>query len=246
MGLSEKKIKEKIYLEEIKRHFSDFPEGEVIAQESPDFVILSDSGKIGIELVEFIRGQNQGGQNLRKIEQDREKILKIAQSKFESRNQVPLYVNTFWTFRKPLNRKEIDLLANSLVEIIEEQMPKEIHGHVMIGYEYLMNTNLYGYCHSIWCYRQTEKSRWVFPEAGFVGLSTEEIDNLIERKTKKLPGYSKNCDKVWLIIVCEGNHISSIVDPDYVITQKFETKFDKLLLYVRDDNVVYDLQLVRE
>ena len=246
MELSKKKIKESVYLEEIKQIFSDFPKGEVISQESPDFIIKPPSGNIGIEMVEFVRGQNQGGQNLRKIEQDREKILRLAQAKFESRNQVSLYVNTFWTYRHPLSRKEIDFLANSLVEIIEEYMPKEIHGYVNINNDFLYSKPLFNYCDSIYCYRQTGKSYWVYSEVGFVGLSKEDIDNLIEKKAKKLPEYLKDCDKVWLLIVCEGKHISSIVDPTNVITQKFDFPFDKLLLYVRDEKALYDLKSSRE
>ncbi len=246
MEFSKKKPKELVYLEEVRQLFSDFPKGEIVAQESPDFVIISPLGKIGFELVEFVRGQHEGGQNERKIEQDREKILRIAQSKFESHNQVPLYVNTFWTFKNPLTRNEIDFLANALVEIIEMKMPKETRGNVNINHEFLFNTPLRNYCHSIICYRQTRTSRWVYSEVGFVGLSKEDIDNLIEKKAKKLPEYLKDCDKVWLLIVCEGKHISSIVDPTNVITQKFDFPFDKLLFYVRDEKALYDLKSSRE
>lgn len=245
MELSKKKTKELVYLEEVRQLFSDFPKGKIVAQESPDFVIKSPSGNIGIELVEFVRGQKRGGQNERKIEQDREKILRIAQSKFESHNQVPLYVNTLWSFKNPLTRNEIDLLANALVKIIEKKMPMEAHKSVKLDYDFLFSTPLSNYCDSI-CVKQDDISHWVYSEVGFVGLYKEDIDNLIEKKAKKLPEYSKGCNKVWLVIVCEGRHISSIVDPTNVVTQKFDFPFDKLLLYVRDEKALYDLKSIRE
>lgn len=247
MELSKKKTKELVYLEEVRQLFSDFPKGEIVAQESPDFVIKSPSGNIGIELVEFVRGQNRGGQNERKIEQDREKILRLAQAKFESHNQVPLYVITSWTFKNPHTYDEIDLLANALVEIIEKKMPMEAYKWVKLDYDFLFSTPLSNYCDSILFVRLIDGiSHWVALEVGFVGLSKEDIDHLIEKKAKKLPEYSKGCDKVWLVIVCEGKHISSTVNPTNVVTQKFDYPFNKLLLYLHDEKKVYDLPFTRE
>ena len=47
-----KKARERAYLERFREKFADFPEGEVVSFEHPDFLIKTQSRRIGIELTE--------------------------------------------------------------------------------------------------------------------------------------------------------------------------------------------------
>ena len=47
------KARERAYLERFREKFADFPEGEVVSFEHPDFLIKSQPRWIGIELTEY-------------------------------------------------------------------------------------------------------------------------------------------------------------------------------------------------
>jgi len=87
----EKKLKKRASLREFLFRYPDFPEGEVIQDDEsqpghPDFVV----GEMGIELVDFIRGQafgtmgQQGGAIVRAQENIFDTIVRNAQQKFEA------------------------------------------------------------------------------------------------------------------------------------------------------------------
>jgi hypothetical protein len=47
------KAREWEYLQRFRENFADFPEGEVVSSEHPDFLIKTQSRRIGIELTEY-------------------------------------------------------------------------------------------------------------------------------------------------------------------------------------------------
>ena len=48
-----KKAREWAYLQRFRENFADFPEGEVVPSEHPDFMIRAQPRWIGIELTEY-------------------------------------------------------------------------------------------------------------------------------------------------------------------------------------------------
>jgi hypothetical protein len=59
--MDKKKALERLSLEEAAAIYPDFPSGNVIETERPDFLISSDSRVTGIEVVNYVRGQGAGG-----------------------------------------------------------------------------------------------------------------------------------------------------------------------------------------
>jgi hypothetical protein len=54
--MDKKKALERLSLEEAAAIYPDFPSGNVIETERPDFLISSDSRVTGIEVVNYVRG----------------------------------------------------------------------------------------------------------------------------------------------------------------------------------------------
>ena len=55
-----KKARERQLFDEVAQMYPEFPEGEIIEGESPDFQIHQDTRVIGVEIVDYVRGQNKG------------------------------------------------------------------------------------------------------------------------------------------------------------------------------------------
>lgn len=89
--------------------------------------------------------------------------------------------------------------------------------------------------------RVNNKTDFVYSEGSFITVSKSEIDDIITSKAFKISSYRAKCNEVWLCIVCESIDISSLVDLEYVTQEKYESPFDRLLIYDRENRYVYDL-----
>ena len=123
-----KKDRERYFLEKFAANYPEFPAEEIVDSERPDFLIKQDTKVIGIEVVEYIRGQNQkkGGSKERSNEELWKRVAKEAKKKFEAKYNIPLLVYFNWDERHILRNSEISRLADNIVTIIEKQLPVQL------------------------------------------------------------------------------------------------------------------------
>jgi len=241
--LSSKKELENKYLKEIVNIYPDFPIGIVMESESPDFLLNFQSKIIGIELTRYSRKQRGLNVNNREIEKTGNKILKIAQAKFESKHNIFLQVSASWNIQKKLTYREIELFSNTFVDIVENNIPSGIHEHLFIDNHDLWTTPLADCCNFFSITRNMTESLWASNEGGFITVVGQEIQELISLKNKKVAKYKQKCEEIWLIIVCEGKNISSMVDLRDVNNWRFHSPFDKVLLYDRERSTVHSISI---
>src|ERR687889_2769799 len=81
------KARERAYLERFREKFADFPEGEVVSFEHPDFLIKTQSRRIGIELTEYhVQEPDEGwGSPMRAQEGPEDKVLRTASAQYQSK-----------------------------------------------------------------------------------------------------------------------------------------------------------------
>lgn len=234
-----RKIIERKYLDEIQEIYRDFPQGEILDCEPPDFLVKTQSKTVGIELTTYIRKQLNRKINDKEIEKIGNKIVNIAQEIFQSRNNINLQVSPLWKIENKLTHKQIDRLASALVDIVEKNIPVGIHDSLTIRNIDLWNTPLGNFCSFISIVKLRDQSLWISHEAGFTSIRQNEIRELIYKKVERFANYIVKCDEIWLIIICESNHISSMADLQDVNNWKFESPFDAILIYDRDESVVH-------
>lgn len=233
---------ERQYLQEIKEIYNEFPIGVVTDSDPLDFIILSESNTIGLEITRFIRKQSDFEPNQREVAAIQRTILKSAERIYINKNnKINLFVTTSWRFNKRLKKNEIDLLADELANLVLNNIPDKLLTPVHLDYLDLYNYKLKDYCHSLTILRVNKKTDFVYSEGSFITVSKSEIENRIKSKALKIPSYRAKCNEVWLCIVCESIDISSMVDLEYVTQEKFESPFDRLLIYDRENRYVYDL-----
>jgi hypothetical protein len=241
-----KKIRERRFLDEFSNNYPEFPEGEIVDSESPDFLIKQKERIVGVEIVDFIRGQDKGESADRRNEVLWQKIADEARKRFEAKSDIPLMVHFFWNNRYTLRQSEISQLADNAVSLIEKSVPEKLFESIRIGNDELDETLLEKVCHFITvCRVRNEKqSLWSFISSGWTEVQTNEIQHLLDSKNEKVADYLRNCNTVWLIIVADGRYISSNIDITSVaISHTYKTSFEKVFVYDRISKGVFPLRL---
>jgi len=240
-----KKARERQFLDKFLSNYPEFPEGEIIDFESPDFWVKQNTKILGVEIVNFIRGQNQGESVDRRNEILWQKIADEARKKFAVKFDIPLTVHFFWHSRYNLRQSEISQLADSAVSLIGKYIPEKLFGSVRIDYNEINTTLLKKVCRSISVLkvRDVAQSSWSSMITGWTEVQTDEIQYLLDLKKDKVEAYLQNCDMVWLIIVADGEHISSTIDISVVKEQVYKTSFEKVFVYDYRRNGIFQLEL---
>ncbi len=240
----DKKERERAFLAEIKTLNPDLIPGEIVDSESPDFICNQDFGKLGIEIVEYVRGQNAGESALRRIEVIRQRIIDEAKNEFYKTKDIPLWIIFSWYPRKLPRKSEVSELASIAVWAIGNNTPQNLFDNIEITNEYLEDTLLKKFVHKIRVIRvrNEKQALWGSIESGFISVVPNEIQEIISSKNVKVRQYKTNCDEVWLVIVAEGTHISSTVGLEQdTLTNQFDSEFDKVLFYDRQEHKVINL-----
>lgn len=245
-----KKEKEWRHLHCFKQNYPDFPEGTIIHDDDPDFIVQVEKGPIGIEHTELLRqGWTDRGSYLKAQENEWQKALWKAKQLYETRELPPLDVAVFWNEHLRLTSARRKELQTELADIIATHLPRQNESHEIEGTG-LPDSPLPEEVHSIRIARFDflTKNHWNFPQADWVPeLSNEEIREVIAKKEEPLPSYRQKCSGVWLLIVVEGLFPSSLYDvADAVREREFQSEFDKLFLLRYFEGEVIGLKRKKE
>jgi hypothetical protein len=241
-------LQERHFLEEFAAICPAFPLGKITDHESPDFLIEQDTKVIGVEIVDYIRGQNRRASAERRNEVLRQKIADEAKEKFEAKYNIPLLVHFFWKNRYSLRQAETSQLADSAVSVIEKYIPAQLFESIRIGSDELDETLLEKACHSITVLRgrNEKQSLWSFISSGWIEVQTDEIQYLLDSKDKKVQEYLQVCDVIWLIIVADGRYISSNIDiPSTAANNVYKTLFEQVFIFDRTSKSIFPLRIQR-
>lgn len=87
-----KKVRERFLLDGFATVCTDFPTGIIEGTESPDFLISKGSRVIGIEVIDYVRGQDGRGSIYRRNEKLLQELAIRARHEYEFRYPYPLVV----------------------------------------------------------------------------------------------------------------------------------------------------------
>lgn len=223
----------------------DFPEGDIQSFEGPDFLVNTFDKIIGIEIVEYIRGQTINGSLNRHEEVIQHQIAQKAQEKFESISDTPLIVRLFPSSNKKLSKLSAyqrDEIVDCIIEKVGENIPGEVNVPYKVQMDWYADKKLAQFIPSIWVTLAKRDSHWGFINADFISATKEEIQRIIDSKNLKIEGYHEYCHQAWLIIVARGYPISSCIDVSYVINETYSSKFSRTYIFLQDENRIYNLK----
>jgi|25_taG_2_1085351.scaffolds.fasta_scaffold05748_3 hypothetical protein len=235
-----KKDRELDYLNRFKSLYENFPSGEILESEQPDFIVESKRGKIGIELTELFQDSHLRGYS--KFQQESSsrhlftnELIAILQNYVSFTFHIGIEFNEF----KPVNklnktlilkkafRATINRISNlenkQMIEISDFKILPEQINSIHIGR-----------------FDGLKESYDEMPEGGTVSdIENIHIESILEKKHKKLKKY-QNCSEQWLLIR-EGNYYAGSF-ADFKITKPIDTLFDKIFILRSNYNKIIELK----
>lgn len=238
--MTSKKARERIHLNLFKELNSEFPGQTIIDHESPDFLIPIANGKtIGIEIIDYIRGQNSSGSIMRETESLRKRLISNSQTEFEKTDKTPLEVLFHFYPGKRLDSRDFPGLSKEITNFVSKSIPEKEKGWVQITLNRRntpQNSKFHNWIAWIRIFRHasSEPSFWSNSDSGWIDTGKTEIHQIIQGKESKITSYRKNCDEIWLLIIADGKEMSSIVAlEDEVKNGGFQTQFEKVFFLDR-------------
>ena len=242
------KARERAYLQRFRENFADFPEGEVVSSESPDFLVKTQPRWIGIELIEYhVQEPDEGwGSPMRAQEGTEDKVLRTASRLYQSKDVPPVVVSVLWNPHRAFSRRRIPELAAVLADLVQEHLP-ELGHRVAIRYRrYPAWRSLPQEVESLTVDRQINFSEnaWTSVRGASVPtLTPPQLQKKLRDKEAKVPSYRRQCREVWLLIIARGFEPSTHVDlGSEVEVHEFETTFDRVFFLHHADEYVAELR----
>lgn len=244
--MNDKKNRERLFIKEVAAIFPDFPSGTINDSERPDFLISSHSYVIGVEIVDYMRGQNSGESINRRNERLWQEVANTAKQEFELHHSEPLMIHFIWHSHRYPRKADVKRLATSASSIISQFIPQSLFERIRVSLDEIENTPLEEFVHSLHIcrVRNDQQALWSFVNSDFVSLTVNEIQDLITSKNSKATDYLLKCDKAWLLIVADGRYISSNADVSEAVKQNtYSSSFERVLFYDRLNGRVLPLNV---
>lgn len=236
-----KKEREAFFFDLFRKWYSEFPTGRVEEGESPDFLIVGTDKSIGIEVTDWhIDQDKEGGSEVRRMLEDRERLVERAEQIFWSRNDTPVFVSLFFedTQIKGSHIKTAERLA-TLLETLQRDVRD---GEEKTASEELLER--FDLTYLFWRVRLGRLFSFptFFDAPNVVGSGNPRpaIEATIGSKELKLQEYRTKCDEAWLLIVANSTLAQSL-PPTLQDDDFFPSTFDRVLLLSYADEAVIEL-----
>jgi len=192
----------------------------------PDFHITSHKAPIGLELTRFF----PLGENRKRQESEQDHIVALAREIYAGRGLPVLNVRVNWDYSYLPTKRDRGSIPESLAAIVSDNAPS-IGGQIKIdlcdepmpvlppGVNSVDIDRMFDY----------EFHLWQSPRYEFVpDIHSDEIQSVIDLKSKKFSKYNGPCDEIWLLIVAEGFAPSSFGRPtDELKAHKYQGRFQR-------------------
>ncbi len=244
------KAREQAYLQRFRENLVDFPEGEVVPSEHPDFLIKAQPRWIGIELTEYVQKPDEdGGSPMRAQERTEDKVLLTASRQHQSKDLPPVVVHVLWHPHEALGRRRIQELAAALAGLVQRHLPETGHSVTIRRRRHPAWRSLPQEVAYLSVDRRIgfSKNSWTSVRAAWVPtLTSPKLQKLMRNKEAKVPSYRQQCREVWLLIVARGLEPSTHVDlgPE-VEGYWFESGFDRAFFLHHANKYVAELRVRR-
>jgi hypothetical protein len=227
---NEKKLTEANRLLLFAMNFPAFPDGEIFADENPDFRIILPNRKIGVELRDvYVEVAGKAPLQYQEILHD--KIVAHAHELYKLTGGPQVCVN--FEFVRHTNFREADVpwVAKQLVDIVpawlaERTEAKFVERHNTEGPWPQELAWAQGHAPHPW---QKHNPRWEASKGGSVHSSEKFLQVAFDDKEEKLGRYrNSGCDEFWLLLVVPRLAPSSFMDapdPKHVFTSSFDRAF---------------------
>jgi hypothetical protein len=245
--MADKKL-ERRYVLLFKECLPNFPAGDIVDEESPDFLVHTSGGPFGIELTELFHPAPAEGLPSQANESLENRTVAKAKQLYESFGGPPLIVRVGFSSQAGLTKSRIQSLAPQIAELVSHSTPATDE-RVRLHNQWRSNDTFPVEIDSIAIARPSyiKKTHWSTSRAG--GLwhpTTAEIQAVISGKDKLVESYRKKCASVWLLMITSGEVPSQLIEPPLAtLCHSYVTSFDRVFSFESFGRRVHELQILR-
>lgn len=227
-----------------RRHYRAFPEGEVLHDDKPDFLILSDS-TIGVEHSEVFLDRPIEHPRQAQESQNRH-IVEIARDHAELRGMPPVDVDLFFRDHASMARPQRIELGRRIARVCWENLPP-MGESATLEHTFRNPFKLPDEMRYVSIARHPSMTRhcWHESSASMVLEETTELfQTEIQRKQSQVASYRRRCEECWLLLVAHGGDPSSFIEPNETsLVHRYRSSFDRLFFLRYFEGRLHELQL---
>lgn len=220
-----KKARERFLIEKFRSAFVEFPEGDLVDDEPPDFIVAGASGhRTGLELTDYY---NPGARERFHPAQRRAEasILNHVSRNARSPHNRTAIVSIQFLDEVPIRKNEIPEIAERvsarLNELYSGDSERANADSLPSAIESVSLTRLEGH----------QGLQPVHTSAYWPGpIDEQEIARIILKKEAKLPTYRQKTDEMWLVIFIDCNEPACGTLYPSSFATRFRTSFDRIFL----------------
>lgn len=227
---------EKWIFDNFKMLYNNFPECNIDDKgESPDFVLKTISGNIGIELTKLYWEQNNNEQTIfQEQESLQSKVSELLLNKLDTSNLKPTYIGLSILDKVKLTKKNIIVLVDCIFDFISENQPDD--GQTLKFDEFEDTEILYDFIQFIRIshVRNNDMFDVCIPSTAWIpSLKDCDLKRVIDKKELKIHKYLKRADSLWLLISIDTSSLATFykgTETMSILKTEFSTKFDKVFV----------------
>lgn len=227
-----KKEEELGHLKSFLHFCKDVPKGEIISDETPDFIIKSKKNRLGIEITKVFLNPGKKRGSLQGIEAARHRITDCAKKFAVEMGVPPISVTLFFNGTTPLFRPQEPVIAKTVAQAVCEGLPPPgENADLECRYGSVQPTQV----DEILVDRAypVEEHEWKWTEASRVETSAVDyFAKAIAQKAKLIPAIRQKCDECWLLIVAESIQPSGKIRPNHQsLSHTYVSPFDRTYFF---------------
>jgi hypothetical protein len=193
--------------------------------DKPDIKVHLRGEIFGLEVTRIARG---GEAPIRRA-QWRRMVERTARLLWRGRSHPPAWVSLGWQLDPP--RNGVPAVAGLFVDLVERHfatLPPELHAWANVGPHQIAD-EVAPYLRSLHILRTREDDQWVSGFSGFPEVQPQELQDEIDRKARKVEGYSPPRDGLWLLIYGETSNAAQALDvSDEARAATYSGPFDRI------------------
>ena len=236
-----KKGEERRFVEILAKELDAFPPGKSIDSESPDFLVATSEGVLGIEVTKIHHANEH-----RQQESECRSLVDAARRLYEIESAIPLAVTVDFGGSTQFNKRNREKFARILANLVLTNIPRpnswisrdnnwENPSFFLYEIEGLSIIRLSAF----------RRNFWSVPSAGFFQEDfAPKIEAIIATKEHAIRIYKTDCIERWLLIVAEGNSASTFFDPSTKTLQhSYRSSFDRIFFLEAFRRRVWELNV---
>src|SRR5258705_1514271 len=201
--------------------------------ESPDFVVSSRSGRIGIEVTRHRHEPAPGAPNAKEQDSLRQRTMAIAE-KLWADEAISLDVDAEFLDHPPLTKERVARVAKEVVDYLRPR----VHDLEMFTWVRLKGDRDFEHLpeiRSLRALRVPDPSYgvWHSGGGGWVSRADEDvIRSLVSSKEAKVLKYRTRAEQVWLLITLQHTDAGDVVEtPEGPVSFQIQTAFDRVFTF---------------